>query len=69
MKSLRSLGAARKFELREEIEFIWFLCLRPPNNVVFAQVLKKSALRMQNLLFFAITVARLRRCSQDLSGA
>ena len=59
------------------------LCLRPPNKVakenfftvVFVQVVKKSALDVQNLLFFSFTNwahccrrhRRLLGCSQDLS--
>ena len=81
------LGTAPTFGLREETEFV-SVCLRPPKkrrkrkfNVVFVQVVKKSALHVQNLLFFIYLLALfrltfslpspfpspVRRCSQDLS--
>ena len=75
------LGTALKFGLREETEFVPVFrsskhrCKRN-STVVFVQVVKKSALDVQNLLFFIYLLGSLpspspspssRRCSQDLS--
>ena len=59
----RDLGTAPKFGLKEEIELV-FVSTSPEQrwkrkfNVWFVQVLKKSALHVQNLLFLFTYWAR-----------
>ena len=64
---LRSLGEGPHPSSNSAKKLKLSLCLRPPNNVakgnfftvVFVQVVKKSALDVQNLLFFHLLIGHL----------